>query len=53
MKKMNGRYFDGRRVIAYINNKGEKFNKTRNDTDEELLKRQEEYGAWLDSQNVE
>jgi hypothetical protein len=48
---MDGRYFDGRKVVAY-SSKGEKFKKSVKGNEEEEKRRQEEYGKWLDSQVV-
>ncbi|KAI8895325.1 hypothetical protein BC833DRAFT_529578, partial [Globomyces pollinis-pini] len=53
--KMNGRLLDGRRIVAELPKGNENYqrSKTRGlDMDEEL-KRQEEYGKWLESQGAE
>ena len=49
---MDGRAFDGRTVAASISSGSEKFKKTKRGNEEDDAKRQDEYGKWLESQDV-
>jgi hypothetical protein len=51
-KKMHGRAFAGRVIEASISSGQEKFKKSKRSNDEEDKQRQEEYGKWLESQDV-
>ena len=52
VQKMDGRAFAGRTVVAYISNGTEKFKKSKRGNEEEDAKRQEDYGKWLESQEI-
>ena len=49
---MNGRAFAGRIVEASISTGQEKFKKNKRGNEEEETKRQEEYGKWLETQEL-
>jgi hypothetical protein len=49
---MDGRAFDGRTVVAYISTSSEKYKKNKRGNEEEEAKRQEDYGKWLESQEL-
>lgn len=66
VKTMDGRWFGGIQVVAYISQGGEKFKKTNerraaledmaergiDAEDEEEAQRLDEFGTWLESSNV-
>ncbi len=48
---MDGRFYDGRLLKAFIATGGERFKKSRKDNEEEEQRRHEEYARWLESQD--
>lgn len=49
VKRMDGRYFAGRQVVAYISDGTDKFKKSKKGNDEDEDERLEQFGAWLEN----